>query len=79
MKNRLINELHYTKVSRKQVSYALSAEQKQKRVQMAEALYGDFVNESWNIYSNLATIDESWMYFEDPIMTQWIPAGTARP
>ncbi|KAA6360209.1 MAG: putative mariner transposase, partial [Streblomastix strix] len=69
----------YTKVSKRWVPYTLSAEQKQKRVQMAEVLYGDIVNESGNNYANLATMNESWMYFEYLIMTQWVPAGTARP
>ncbi|KAA6366131.1 MAG: putative Mariner Mos1 transposase [Streblomastix strix] len=79
IKDRLLHELHFIKVSTRWVPHLLTQAQKDKRVELAAHIYDQLIHESDSSYAYLLTGDESWMFYDYPVVSQWVAQGTPRP
>jgi hypothetical protein len=72
VRSRLINDLEMRCCHLRWVRHTLREEQKAKRVQMATSMLEALQMHEWTHFSDIYTVDESWMLNTYPYKTQWI-------
>lgn len=75
----LINELDMKKVNFKYVPYQLNSFQKAERVRIARLMLKKLENKDSKALSNIVTLDETWIYFQNYRSSMWVDAKAERP
>lgn len=75
---KLHDELDYIKVNLRWVPHFLSNENKHERVEYSQALL-DYLESGPRARSLVITGDQSWIYWDNPHTSQWVPQGYERP
>jgi hypothetical protein len=79
VKDRLIYDLQLEKVSTRYVPHDLTPTQKRQRVEGAKELLPILYEHQKTCYTSLLTGDESYLLYNYPALTQWLPIGSPRP
>lgn len=79
IKSCLINELDMKKVKFKYVPYQLNSFQKAERVRIARLMLKKLENKDSKALSNIVTLDETWIYFQNYRSSMWVDAKAERP
>ena len=75
---KLHDELDFIKVNLRWVPHFLSNENKQQRVEYSQALL-EYLESGPRTWNQLITGDQSWIYWDNPHTSQWVPQGNQRP
>jgi hypothetical protein len=79
IKDRLIYDLNMEKMSTLFVPHTLSKNQKLQRVGGARELLDVLLQQEESGFSSLITGDETYMLYDYPVTSRWLPVGSTRP
>lgn len=73
------DELHFKKVNLKSIPHELTEDLKRKRIEISEKLFKILIDVPEKEKRNILTMDESWIFFDNPPTSKFISDDEERP